>query len=123
MNTVTLDRRDAPRAARRLVAAECASAGTGPQCAQAAAVLTSEVVTNAVRHGSGDITLGFLAGRLLVLVEVGDDDVRTPRAREFHHDDDEGGRGLQIVNALAAGWGVRSNPPGKIVWFTVPAQP
>lgn len=123
MDTVTLDRRDAPRVARRLVADECARALTGPGCAEAAALLTSEVVTNAVRHGSGDITLGLSAGTLLVLVEVGDDDVGTPRARELHHDDDEGGRGLQIVTALASGWGVRYRQPGKIVWFTVPAQP
>lgn len=122
MDTVTLDRSDAPRAARRLVAAGCVRAATGPQCAEAAALLTSEVVTNAVRHGSGDITLGFLARNLLVLVEVGDDDVHTPQVRDFH-DDDEGGRGLQIVTALASGWGVRDRPPGKIVWFTVPAQP
>jgi hypothetical protein len=122
MDTVTLDRRDAPRAARRLVAAGCARAATGRQCADAAAVLTSEVVTNAVLHSAGDITFGFDAGSRLVRVEVGDDDARRPRAREVHADD-EGGRGMRIVEVLAADWGVLDRTPGKIVWFTVPAQP
>lgn len=122
MDIVTLDRRDAPRAARRLVAAGCARAATGRQCADAAAVMTSEIVTNAVLHGFGDITFGFLAGRRLVRVEVGDDDARRPRAQQAR-DDDEGGRGMHIVEALASGWGVVDRPPGKIVWFTVPTQP
>lgn len=122
MKTMTLDRRDAPREARRLVAAGCARAGAGPQCADAAALLTSEVVTNAVLHGTGDITFGMRAGSRLVRVEVGDEDARRPRAWEVH-DDDEGGRGMHIVQALASGWGVLDRPPGKIVWFTVPAQP
>ena len=108
-DTVALDRRDAPRAARRLVAAGCTRA-------------SSEVVTNAVRHGTGDIMLGFLAGSLLALVEVGDGDVRTPQARAVL-DDDEGGWGLQIVTALASGWGVRDRQPGKLVRVTVPARP
>ena len=122
MDTVMLDRRDAPRAARRLVAAGCARAATSPQCADAAAVMTSEVVTNAVLHGAGDITFGFVAESRRVRVEVGDDAARRPRARGAH-DDDEGGRGMQIVEALASGWGVLDRPPGKIVWFTVAAQP
>ena len=84
--------------------------------------MTSEVVTNAVLHGTGDITLGFVAGSILVRVEVGDDDAQPPGTRDAD-DDDEGGRGMLIVEALASGWGVQSSPPGKIVWFEVPCQP
>jgi hypothetical protein len=41
-----LDRLDAPRAARRVVASECARAATGPECADRAGLMTSEVVTS-----------------------------------------------------------------------------
>lgn len=122
METVTLGREDAPRAARRLVAAGCERAATGRQCAEAAAVMTSEVVTNAVLHGSGDITFGFEADDDTVRVEVGDDDSARPRSRSADGDD-ESGRGMQIVQALAERWGVVRRPPGKVVWFTVATQP
>lgn len=122
METVTLDRRDAPRAARRLVAAGCLRAATGPECADAAGVLTSEVVTNAVTHGAGDVTFGFEADLVHVRVEVGDDDAQRPRARRAG-EDEEGGRGMLLVEALSSAWGVVDRPPGKVVWFTVPAQP
>ena len=116
MTTVTLNREDAPRAARRLVAQGCASAMTGAECADSAAVMTSELVTNAVTHGMGDITFDFLAASDLVRVEVGDDDARRPRVREVS-DEDEGGRGMAIVQVLSSSWGVQDRPPGKIVWF------
>src|SRR5687768_9942182 len=110
MRTVTLDRKDAARAARRLVVTGCAEAATGPECADFAAVLTSELVTNAVTHGSGDVTFGFLADRMCVRVEVGDDAPELPRTYVVD-DDDEGGRGMQIVEALSSEWGVRARPP------------
>lgn len=122
MAMVTLNRDDAPRAARRLVAAGCASAATGHECADSAAVMTSEVVTNALLHGAGEITFDFLPERLLVRVEVGDDDARRPRARQVD-EDAEGGRGMQIVEALSSAWGVLDHPPGKIVWFELSTQP
>jgi anti-sigma regulatory factor (Ser/Thr protein kinase) len=122
MNTVTLDREDAPRAARRLVAADCASAAAGPACAEAAAVLTSEVVTNAVLHGNGRITLGIQVDSHCCRVEVGDDALSAPRIRGVD-ESAEGGRGMLIVDALASDWGVSDRPVGKTVWFEVPAQP
>ncbi len=122
MLTVTLSRRDAPRQARRLVAEGCAEAATGPECADAAAVMTSEVVTNALLHGSGAITLGVLAGSRLVRVEVGDEASGAPLAGGADASA-EGGRGLLIVEALSSGWGVRFLAVGKIVWFEVPSQP
>lgn len=122
MDMVTLAREDASRAARRLVAADCARAGTGRRCAEAADLMTSEVVTNAMLHGQGAITFAVQAGSLLVRVQVGDDDASRPRLRRIDPAA-EGGRGMWIVDALASDWGVLDRPPGKIVWFEVPAQP
>jgi hypothetical protein len=55
-------------------------------------------------------------GRSMVWVEVHDQDVRTPRVR-IASANDEGGRGLFLVDQLSRRWGVRPTPVGKVVWF------
>lgn len=123
VHTVTLEYGAAARTARRVVAACCEHAATGAECTDAAVLLTSEVVTNAVLHGGGEVQLAVDAGEMRVRVEVSDDEQRRPAVP--HVDDEaEGGRGLMIVDALASAWGVTDSPRGgKIVWFEVPAQP
>jgi anti-sigma regulatory factor (Ser/Thr protein kinase) len=81
-------------------------------------LLVSEIVTNAVVHARSDVhvTMDLVASR--VHVEVGDDDPRTPAPR----DEDQlvpGGLGLHILERLAADWGVRATPGGKVVWFEI----
>lgn len=83
------------------------------------ALLTSELLTNAVTHaGGGRVTLGVrLRGRRL-RVEVGDEDpspplLTTPPETCAH------GRGLLLVDQLAADWGWRPTSTGKRVWFEV----
>ncbi|WP_251076874.1 SpoIIE family protein phosphatase [Streptomyces benahoarensis] len=78
-------------------------------------LLVSELVTNALRHGHGEIRLRLLRDRSLVC-EVWDADLAQPRRRRAR-DTDEGGRGLQLVGLLSAGWGSRRTPRGKTVWF------
>ena len=119
---MTLDPRDASRVARRLVAAECAGAATGLECAQAADLMTSELVTNAVLHGTGRLTFGVRTDSRLCRVEVGDDDTGRPRV-SVADEVAEGGRGMLIVDALASDWGVVERGPGKVVWFEVAAHP
>ncbi|MFI9047554.1 SpoIIE family protein phosphatase [Streptomyces sp. NPDC053427] len=78
-------------------------------------LLVSELVTNALRHGHGEIRLRLLLDRTLVC-EVWDADLAQPRRRRAR-DTDEGGRGLQLVGLLSTGWGSRRTPRGKTVWF------
>ncbi|WUW53883.1 SpoIIE family protein phosphatase [Streptomyces sp. NBC_01456] len=78
-------------------------------------LLVSELVTNALRHGHGEIRLRLLLDRTLVC-EVWDADLAQPRRRRAR-DTDEGGRGLQLVGLLSEGWGSRRTPRGKTVWF------
>ncbi|NGO70324.1 SpoIIE family protein phosphatase [Streptomyces boncukensis] len=80
-----------------------------------AELLVSELVTNALRHGEGDIRLRLLLDRTLVC-EVWDAGPVQPRRRRAQATD-EGGRGLQLVDLLSAGWGSRRTPGGKTVWF------
>ncbi|MFC8920309.1 SpoIIE family protein phosphatase [Streptomyces sp. NPDC047821] len=78
-------------------------------------LLVSELVTNALRYGEGEIRLRLLLDRTLVC-EVWDAGLVQPRRRRAR-DTDEGGRGLQLVGLLSAGWGSRRTPRGKTVWF------
>ncbi|MCI3272861.1 SpoIIE family protein phosphatase [Streptomyces cylindrosporus] len=81
-------------------------------------LLVSELVTNALRYGEGDIRLRLLLDRTLVC-EVWDSGLVQPRRRRAR-DTDEGGRGLQLVGLLSAAWGSRRTPRGKTVWFELP---
>ncbi|MEU8568250.1 SpoIIE family protein phosphatase [Streptomyces pathocidini] len=78
-------------------------------------LLVSELVTNAMRYGEGEIRLRLLKDRTLVC-EVWDGGLVQPRRRRAR-DTDEGGRGLQLVGLLSMGWGSRRTPRGKTVWF------
>ncbi|MBK3636409.1 SpoIIE family protein phosphatase, partial [Streptomyces sp. MBT97] len=78
-------------------------------------LLVSELVTNALRYGEGEIRLRLLLDRTLVC-EVWDAGLVQPRRRRAR-DTDEGGRGLQLVGLLSAAWGSRRTPRGKTVWF------
>ncbi|WUT70199.1 PAS domain-containing SpoIIE family protein phosphatase/ATP-binding protein [Streptomyces sp. NBC_00670] len=83
-----------------------------------AELLVSELVTNALRYGEGEIRLRLLLDRTMVC-EVWDAGLVQPRRRRAR-DTDEGGRGLQLVGLLSAAWGSRRTPRGKTVWFELP---
>jgi hypothetical protein len=84
-----------------------------------AALLTSEVVTNAVLHARTDIGIGVRVDGAVVHVEVCDQSTVTPRARPFGVQASTG-RGLVLVDRLATRWGVEERVAGKVVWFDVP---
>jgi serine/threonine-protein kinase RsbW len=84
-----------------------------------AVLATSELVTNAIVHGEGAVTVHVWYGSTVLRVEVTDQGEATPVARHDHHDAADSGRGLMIVDMLATSWGVlpRAGGPGKTVWF------
>jgi serine phosphatase RsbU (regulator of sigma subunit) len=83
-----------------------------------AELLVSELVTNAVRYAQGKIGLRLILEGALVC-EVLDDSAALPRLR--HPDeDDERGRGLQVVSQIAQRWGARRSLTGKVVWCELP---
>jgi anti-sigma regulatory factor (Ser/Thr protein kinase) len=86
-----------------------------------AALVTSELVTNAVRYGRPPIDLRARVEAHEVLVEVRDRAVYQPRKLR-PGSDDENGRGLQIVAALADRWGTRPTEQGKAVWCVLSAR-
>jgi hypothetical protein len=84
-------------------------------------LLASELVGNVVRHARGPIYLRLLRSNVLTC-EVSDGSLTTPRIRRAA-DTDEGGRGLQLVSAIAHRWGTRFTDSGKCIWTEQPLQP
>jgi anti-sigma regulatory factor (Ser/Thr protein kinase) len=86
-----------------------------------AALLTSELVTNAVLHAATPlcVTLHILPDR--IRVDVADGNPSFPSIKEYGRDAATG-RGLTLFNTLASNWGVQAVEDGKIVWFELPAQ-
>lgn len=90
-------------------------------------VITSELATNAVRHTTGTmITLGvYVHPRLRrLMVEVYDGSSALPRPRPVGPDD-ASGRGMFLVQRLAAAHGAELTERGKKVWveLKLPEQP
>ncbi|MEU9290549.1 SpoIIE family protein phosphatase [Streptomyces sp. NPDC048275] len=77
-------------------------------------LLVSELVGNAIRHGKSPVVLRMLRGERLIC-EVSDSSLTTPQIRHTS-ETDEGGRGLQLVAALAQRWGTRYIADGKCIW-------
>jgi serine phosphatase RsbU (regulator of sigma subunit)/anti-sigma regulatory factor (Ser/Thr protein kinase) len=84
-----------------------------------AELMVSELVTNALCHASRPTTVTALLLDEVVTLAVSDADTPLPRLRQVS-DADEGGRGLQLVAMLAARWGARPTPDGKVVWCDLP---
>ena len=86
-----------------------------------AALLTSELVTNAVLHAGTPlcITLHILPDR--IRVDVADGNPSFPAIKEYGTDAATG-RGLTLFNTLASNWGVQAVDGGKIVWFELPVD-
>ncbi|WP_327046876.1 ATP-binding protein [Microbispora sp. NBC_01189] len=124
--------------ARRFVRAALGDwcAGGDREVTEVAELLVSELVANAMRHGRGAPLLTLLLLRDDTLRCEVEDEARVPvRARGTSpHDptapcnqtaqcDEEGGRGLLIVDTLSRAWGVRPTRRGKAVWFELPVNP
>jgi anti-sigma regulatory factor (Ser/Thr protein kinase) len=88
-----------------------------------AVLLTSELVTNAIRHEvTGIVTLAITCSAGQLRVDVHD----TSRVLPMLVDaplDAEAGRGLMLVSTLSAEWGFYRTPAGKAVYFTIAFQP
>jgi len=79
-------------------------------------LVVSELVTNAMRHGRGEITMHLEVAQDRVVVGVQDQGAGRPAPRQ-PDTTDSNGRGLALVALLATEWGVRPEPGGgKVVW-------
>jgi len=98
-----------------------------PLRADAALVLT-ELVTNAVRHAfaraDGRINVGWrrAGGDVTIWVRDGGGRTGMPHPR-VPGPTEPSGRGLAIVEALAEQWGVRTDDTGTTVWARLVSAP
>ncbi|MEV4510900.1 SpoIIE family protein phosphatase [Dactylosporangium sp. NPDC049525] len=108
-------------AARRL-AADMLTAWHQHHALDDALLLLDELITNAIQHTAGDVTVELNLTDHLEIAVI-DSSNRAP-ARHNPAPDSESGRGLGIVEQLATAWGTQALPAGgKRVWFRLPAQP
>jgi anti-sigma regulatory factor (Ser/Thr protein kinase) len=88
-----------------------------------AVLLTSELVTNAIRHEPGRSVMLVISSSCDQLrVDVFDTSRLWPVLVETPVDA-ETGRGLMLVATLSANWGFYPTPAGKAVYFTLAFQP
>jgi serine phosphatase RsbU (regulator of sigma subunit)/anti-sigma regulatory factor (Ser/Thr protein kinase) len=115
----------APGAARRFVRSALAEAGLD-ELADDAVLLTSELCENAVLHAGTGFTIDLAADGVeltLAITDQGSTPMELRRtvppaagSRRATH-----GRGLVLVDAIAAAWGSRHDSGGHRVWFTLRA--
>ena len=108
----------AARLARATAQVACRSWKISSAC-EVAVLAVSELVGNAVRHGSGGrLTLRLSMTPRRLRLEVRDSSESTPTLRKPPVDA-EGGRGLWLISELSTRWGVEPAPPGKCIWVEV----
>jgi GAF domain-containing protein len=86
-----------------------------------AALLTSELVTNAVLHAATPFTVTVHHMEDRIRVDVADGNPVVPSVKDYAADAATG-RGLTLFNTLASNWGVLPVVGGKIVWFELPVD-
>lgn len=79
-------------------------------------LLVSELVTNSLLHARTDLRVQIAHNGKRLRIAVVDHGSRKP-ARRGHTAGSTTGRGLDLVEALAAEWGVDAVRGGKAVWF------
>jgi anti-sigma regulatory factor (Ser/Thr protein kinase) len=111
----------APARARAEVAACCRALGIDGSLCQSLILLVSEVVSNAVRHSTGDpdAPVGLLAcfeqrTITVTVTDAGEGFEPRPRDPVRTHD----GYGLYLLEKVADRWGVESRGDTK-VWFAL----
>ncbi|MFC4148089.1 ATP-binding protein [Micromonospora mangrovi] len=85
-----------------------------------AALVTSELITNAVRHGGGCVDFSVESHDGRVVVSVADGSSVVPRRRD---PDGIGGCGLAVIEAISTSWGVHDHEGGKRVWVELTTHP
>lgn len=112
--------------ARTLLREQATSWNLPNEVTETAVLLLSELMTNAYRHAKVSPGRELRARCVLeadrLRVSVTDANDTLPAARQASPDD-ESGRGLALVAALADKWGTEPRPGGigKTVWFELPA--
>jgi anti-sigma regulatory factor (Ser/Thr protein kinase) len=113
--SINLQRDASAATVARRAAEQLFADGLGRRRISDLALVVSELVTNAIVHGRGAITLKLQRDGELVRGEVVDQGGGFEREIRERGPDDVGGRGLMIVESLSSRWGVYEGTTH--VWF------
>jgi anti-anti-sigma regulatory factor/anti-sigma regulatory factor (Ser/Thr protein kinase) len=107
--------------ARELAAGACVRWHL-PRLTNPAVLIAGELVANAVRHAQTIADLRFSLGRRYLMIAVRDGSTELPKVDDASSGDPGRGRGLVLVDALAARWGSMASEGGKVVWASLPIE-
>jgi len=111
--------RSAPSVARRTAAQHLAGL-LEPQRLGDLQLLLTELVSNAVVHGQGEVVVRLQLDNDIVRGEVIDQGHGFEREMRVRGPDEVGGRGLMLVDRLTSRWGIHEGTTH--VWFELPAR-
>ncbi|MET9134248.1 ATP-binding protein [Streptomyces antibioticus] len=113
------------RRARQFVSSSLSTWGLEDELGEIAALVVSELLTNAISHTRCRTAQVVIERRQadLVRICVEDDDPGRPDT-DLRRPSDEavGGRGLLLVDALSHRWGYDRRPHGKVAWAELRAS-
>jgi anti-sigma regulatory factor (Ser/Thr protein kinase) len=123
--------REAPGHARRLVVAALREWGHDEALVQDAALVLSELATNAVVHAGSPFSVAVRAQESVLRVAVQDASPLDAASSEQGWAPEQGsvtghglvaraGHGLGLIDVLATRWGVEASASGKVVWAEIP---
>ena len=117
---VTLDLPPEPRSATRArqLTREQLRASCPEEAVEVAALLVTELVSNAVLHARTDIVLSLDVSPGCVVLRVRDGSDIAPVVRAYGPEAATG-RGIALVEQLASEWGVDHSEQGKEVWCRI----
>jgi hypothetical protein len=107
----------------RNMAAWACAAWKVPAVADTARVVMTELLANAVRHARTPMDVRVSLRQRQLHLSVHDHSRAPARLTGPNHDQDPGGRGLLVVEALATAWGSTPTADGKVVWATLGCPP
>ncbi|MFF8033861.1 MULTISPECIES: ATP-binding protein [unclassified Streptomyces] len=112
-----------PAQARRLTRARLTGWSVCEDTCDTAALVVSELVTNAIVHtASSHVVCELHDGGDLVRIAVRDEGCAPdrPRANTRQRPEEEHGRGLLLVDTLCLSWGAHEHGTGLLVWADLP---
>ena len=115
----------APSRARRAVGDVLTEHGHGAAI-EVAALLVTELVTNAVVHAGTELEIEVSFdpnGVTVAVIDCYPGIMNAPRVAIAQGEIPEGGRGLALVDALAGAWGTAHSAAGKTIWFRIENDP
>lgn len=111
--------------ARRRLTADLSAAGVFGQAVGDAALVISELLSNAIKHAwplpGAKLQVAWMVDHGSVEVAVSDGGGPTRPRQAYPAVSSLGGRGLGIVEQLSDAWGIRTDHAGQTVWAVLPA--